>query len=169
MAPRSEDELKPVTALFADVVGSTALGELLPPDEVKLLVGDCVSRMAEAVEHFGGVVQAFMGDGICAYFGVPDTNEDDPDRAALAALRINDSVGELAQTAALRWNVPDLSVRIGINTGQTAVGLVGASDPKAVALGDTTNTAARIQSAAEPGHILLGKQTADLLRERFTI
>ena len=169
MASRAEDELKPVTALFADVVGSTALGELLPPDEVKLLVGDCVSRMAEAVEHFGGVVQAYMGDGICAYFGVPDTNEDDPERAALAALRISDSIGELAQTAALRWNVPDLSVRIGINTGQTAVGFVGASDPKAVALGDTTNTAARIQSAAEPGHILLGKQTADLLRERFTV
>src|SRR5688500_20183221 len=114
MTPRSEDELKPVTALFADVVGSTALGELLPPDEVKLLVGDCVTRMAEAVEHFGGVVQAYMGDGICAYFGVPDTNEDDPERAALAALRISDSARELAQAAARGGNGADRGGRIGM-------------------------------------------------------
>ena len=169
MTTRAEDELKPVTALFADVVGSTPLGELLPPDEVKLLVGDCVSRMAEAVEYYGGVVQAYMGDGICAYFGVPQANEDDPERAAMAALRITASVRELAASASLRWNISDLSVRIGINTGQTAVGFVGASDPKAVALGDTTNTAARIQSAAPPGHILLGRQTAELLQRRFDV
>ena len=65
------DELRPVTALFADIVGSTSLGERLTPAEVKALIGECVSRMSRAVEEFGGTVQAYMGDGICAYFGVP--------------------------------------------------------------------------------------------------
>ena len=66
-----DDEMRPVTALFADIVGSTGLGERLGPDEVKALVGEFVTRMSRAVEEFGGVVQAYMGDGICAYFGVP--------------------------------------------------------------------------------------------------
>ena len=86
--PRPQDEMRPITALFADIVGSTGLGERLGPDEIKALVGECVTRMSRAVEDFGGVIQAFMGDGICAYFGVPAAHEDDPERAARAALRI---------------------------------------------------------------------------------
>ena len=89
----SDDELRPVTALFADLVGSTALGERLSPGEVKALVGECVTRMSSAVEEYGGVVQAYMGDGVCAYFGVPTAHEDDPERAARAALRIVEAVG----------------------------------------------------------------------------
>src|SRR4029077_3292780 len=80
--PGDSDELRPVTALFADIVGSTRLGEKLTPDEVKALVGECVSRMSAAVEEYGGTVQAYLGDGICAYFGVPRTHEDDAERAA---------------------------------------------------------------------------------------
>jgi len=82
------DEMRPITALFADIVGSTGLGERLGPDEVKALVGECVTRMSRAVEDFGGVIHAYMGDGICAYFGAPVAHEDDPERAARAALRI---------------------------------------------------------------------------------
>src|SRR6058998_1787116 len=82
---KRDDELRPITALFADVVGSTSLGERLPPDEVKALVGECVNRMSRAVEEYGGLVQAYMGDGICALFGVPAAREDDPERAARAA------------------------------------------------------------------------------------
>ncbi|HEX9236554.1 MAG TPA: adenylate/guanylate cyclase domain-containing protein, partial [Actinomycetota bacterium] len=76
-----QDEMRPVTALFADVVGSTALGERLAPDEVKALIGECVSAMARAVETYGGYVQAYQGDGICALFGLPRAHEDDPSRA----------------------------------------------------------------------------------------
>jgi len=72
------DELRPVTALFADVVGSTSLGERLAPHEVKALIGECVSRMARVVEQYGGTVQSFMGDGIAAFFGMPAAHEDDP-------------------------------------------------------------------------------------------
>ena len=82
------DELRPVTALFADVVGSTALGERLAPHEVKALIGECVSRMARAIEQYGGSIDAYMGDGIAAFFGMPAAHEDDPERAAHAGIRI---------------------------------------------------------------------------------
>ncbi|HYI43853.1 MAG TPA: adenylate/guanylate cyclase domain-containing protein [Actinomycetota bacterium] len=165
----STDELKPITALFADVVGSTALGERLAPNEVKALIGECVSRMAAAVEEFGGVVQAYMGDGICAYFGVPVANEDDPERAARAAIRIREDILEYGKDVEAAWGIANFNVRVGINSGQTAVGLVGASDPQAVALGDTTNTAARLQSATEPGSIAVGEATWRRIGERFVL
>src|ERR671937_2085623 len=138
-AAAAGDELRPVTALFADIVGSTSLGERLSPDEVKALVGECVSAMSRAVEEYGGTVQAYMGDGICAYFGVPTAHEDDPERAARTALRIMEVVGEYARDIAGAWGIADFNVRVGINTGQTAVGLVGDDNPQAVALGDATN------------------------------
>ena len=162
-----EDELKPVTALFADVVGSTRLGERLSPDESKALIGECVSMMTRAVEEYGGTLQAYMGDGICAYFGVPTAHEDDPERAARAALRIVEVVGEYATDIARAWGIEDFNVRVGINSGQTAVGLVGGADPQRVALGDTTNVAARLQAAAQPGTIAGGDATAQRLSARF--
>ena len=168
-AVATADELRPVTALFADVVGSTSLGERLSPDEVKALVGECVTRMSRAVEEYGGFVQAYMGDGICALFGVPAAHEDDPERAALAALRILDVVEEYAGDVRAAWEIDDFDVRVGINSGQTAVGLVGAGDPQEVALGDTTNVAARLQSSAEPGTIAVGDATARRLGQRFRL
>ena len=163
------DELRPVTALFADVVGSTGLGERLEPEEVKTLVGECVTRMSRAVEEYGGTVQAYMGDGICAYFGVPTAHEDDPERAARAGLRILEVVGEYSRDIALAWGIPDFDVRVGINSGETAVGLVGGGEREVVALGDTTNVAARLQSEAAPGTIAVGDATARRLAHRFAL
>ena len=153
-----EDELRPVTVLFADIVGSTALGERLAADEVKVLVGECVTMMATAVEQYGGVVQAYQGDGICAYFGVPAAHEDDQERAARTALRILEVVGEYSEDIERAWGIGDFNVRIGINTGRAAVGVVGAGDPQTVALGDTTNLAARLESAAAPGTIVVRRR-----------
>lgn len=167
--PPSEDELRPVTALFADIVGSTTLGERLAPHEVKLVIGECVSRMSRAVEEWGGVVQAYMGDGIAAFFGVPQAHEDDPERAARAALRILDNVKDYAQEIETAWGISNFSVRIGINTGEAAVGTVGAADPQTVSLGDTTNVAARLQSVAEPGSIAVGEATAKSLIRTFAL
>ena len=166
---RTEDELRPVTALFADIVGSTSLGERLQPHEVKTLVGDCVSRMTGAVERFGGSVQAYMGDGIAAFFGLSAAHEDDPDRAAHAALQILELVTDYALDIATAWNVDDFNVRIGINGGQVAVGDVGAADPQRVALGDAINVAARLQSTADPGTIVVGEATARRLAHRFLL
>ena len=163
------DELRPVTALFADVVGSTGLGERLAPHEVKALIGECVSRMARAVEQYGGSIDAYMGDGIAAFFGMPTAHEDDPERAAHAAIRILDVVAEYARDVAAAWEVKDFNVRVGINSGQTAVGLVGGAEQQVVALGDVTNVAARLQSAAAPGTIVVGGSTARRLAHRFTL
>src|SRR5207249_2989803 len=101
------DELRPVTALFADIVGSTSLGERLTPGEVKALIGECVSRMSHAVEEFGGTVQAYTGDGICAYFGVPVAHEDDPERAARAGLRILELAREYARDVEGAWGIKE--------------------------------------------------------------
>ena len=163
------DELRPVTALFADIVGSTALGEQLSPDEVKVVIGECVTRMCQAVEQFGGKVQALMGDGIAVYFGVPVAHEDDPERAARGALRILEVVAEYSYEVEAAWGISDFNARVGINTGVMAVGLVGASDPQSVSLGDTTNVAARLQSAAEPGTVVVGEATAKSVLPHFVL
>ena len=110
--PRPQDEMRPITALFADIVGSTGLGERLGPDEIKALVGECVTRMSRAVEDFGGVIQAFMGDGICAYFGVPAAHEDDPERAARAALRIIGVAAAYAGEVEAAWGIEGFNVRV---------------------------------------------------------
>ncbi|HEY7401474.1 MAG TPA: adenylate/guanylate cyclase domain-containing protein, partial [Actinomycetota bacterium] len=75
------DERRVVTALFADLVGSTALGERLDPEELKLVVGDAVARMVTAIEAYGGTVKDLAGDGVLAFFGAPVAHEDDPERA----------------------------------------------------------------------------------------
>src|SRR6266498_1045101 len=164
-----EDEMRPITALFADIAGSTGLGERLGPDEVKALIGECVTRMSGAVEELGGMIQAYMGDGICAYFGVPQAHEDDPERAARAALRILELVGEYGRDIEQAWGITGFRVRVGLNSGPTAVGLVGAADPQTVALGDTTNVAARLQAAADPGTVAVGAAAARRLARSFEL
>lgn len=158
-----------MTVLFADVVGSTALAEKLPPEEAKALIGECVNQMSRAVHEYGGTVQAYMGDGICAYFGVPTAHEDDPERAARAALRIVDVVREYAREVEQAWGIERFDVRVGINTGPAAVGVVGAVDHQTVAFGDTTNVAARLQTVAAPGTIAVGEESARRLAHRFRL
>lgn len=166
---RPADEMRPITALFADIVGSTGLGERLGPDEVKALVGEFVTRMSKAVEEYGGIVQAYMGDGICAYFGVPTAHEDDPERAARAALRIVGVASGYAAEVESAWGIQGFNVRVGLNSGPAAVGMVGGEDAQTVALGDTTNVAARLQSAAEPGTIAVGPGSASRLSSLFVL
>lgn len=161
------DEVRPITVLFADLVGSTGVGERLRPDEAKALVGECVSRMSAAAEAYGGFVQAYQGDGICVFYGVPAAHEDDPERAALAALDILDVVADSRREIEEAWGITHVSVRVGLNTGTAAVGPVGAGAPHPVAVGDVTNTAARLEGAADPGTILVGPETANRLAARF--
>ncbi len=161
------DQLRPVTALFADIAGSTGLGERLAPDEVKALLGECMTRMGRAVEEFGGTIQAYQGDGICAYFGVPVAHEDDPERAARAGLRIVELMAAYSREVEAAWGIPELGVRVGINSGRAGVGVVGTDDPRVVALGDATNVAARLESQAVIGTIVVGEETARRLHGRF--
>src|SRR5438093_8591060 len=87
------EERKVVTALFADLVGSTALGERLDPEEVRLVVGEAIAHIVLAVEELGGTVKDLAGDGVLALFGAPSAHEDDPERAVRAALRIVQDIG----------------------------------------------------------------------------
>lgn len=165
----SRDEVRPVTALFADIVGSTALGEFLAMEEVKALVGECVTRMCEVIEGYGGEVGAYMGDGVAAFFGLERAGEDDQVRASLAALELQKVVAEFAQEARSAWGVESLNVRVGINCGRVATGAVGGNNPRVLALGDAVNVAARLQSIAEPGTIAISEAVADALAGRFEL
>ena len=84
----TRDERRVVTAVFADLVGSTALAERLDPEELKLIVGEAIARIITAVESFGGTIKDLAGDGVLALFGAPTAHEDDPERAVRAALRV---------------------------------------------------------------------------------
>jgi class 3 adenylate cyclase len=163
----AKDELRPVSVLFADVVGSTPLAERLAPEDYIALIAGCVDRMCRAVEQFGGVIDAYMGDGIAAFFGFPAATEDDADRAASAALNVVKAIDGYAEEVRTNWRVPDFNVRVGVNSGKVAIGVVGAAERHPVALGDAMNVAARLQGAAKPGTIVIGGATARKLRGRF--
>ncbi|MDX6668568.1 MAG: hypothetical protein QOK04_1948 [Solirubrobacteraceae bacterium] len=157
-----------VSALFADVVGSTALGERLDPEDFTEIVGTAVARMAEAVEEFGGEVSELAGDGLLALFGAPVAHEDDPERAVLAGLRIVELIGEYGGEVAREWDIEGFAVRVGIETGLAILGPMGGGGKVEYgAMGDSLNTAARLQAAAEAGTVLVGAQTQRLIAPLF--
>ena len=157
-----------ITAVFADLVGSTTLGERLDPEELKLIVGDAVARVIDAVESFGGTIKDLAGDGVLALFGAPTAHEDDPERAVRASLRIVEEIGDYAQEVEGAWGVGGFGVRVGVQTGPVVVGAIGAGGRvEYAALGDAVNTAARLQSAAGPGEVLVGEATLRLVEPMF--
>jgi ABC-type oligopeptide transport system substrate-binding subunit/class 3 adenylate cyclase len=162
------EERRFVTALFADLVGSTALAERLEPEELKLVVGDAITRIVGAVEAFGGTVKDLAGDGVLVLFGAPVAHEDDPERALLAALRITEEIAEFADEVRRGWGVEDFAVRVGVASGPVVVGAVGAgSRVEYGAMGDALNVAARLQSHAEPGSVLVGEGTVERVEPLF--
>ena len=106
--------------------------------------------MSQAVEEYGGLVQAYQEDSICAYFGVPVTREDDPERAARSALRIHEVVGAYARDIAAAWAIPDFAVRVGLNTGRVSIGRVGAGNPQLAAFGDAVQIAYHLTGRRRP-------------------
>ncbi len=162
------EERRVVTALAADLVGSTALGEQLDPEEVRLVVGDAVARMVHAVEGFGGTVKDLAGDGVLALFGAPTAHEDDPERALRAALQIADELRTYAAEVERSFGISGFGVRVGVDTGTVVVGPVGAGGRVEYgAVGDTVNVAARLQAQAAPGSVLAGAETARLVKGLF--
>src|SRR5438046_1090011 len=125
--PTMREERRVVTALFADVVGSTALGERMDPEEVRLIVGEAIARIVAAVESFGGTIKDLAGDGVLALFGAPAAHEDDAERAVLASLRIADDIADYGREVAQAWGVEGFGVRVGVATGPAVLGLVGAA------------------------------------------
>jgi class 3 adenylate cyclase/DNA-binding SARP family transcriptional activator/tetratricopeptide (TPR) repeat protein len=167
--PGPNDELRVVTALFADLVGSTPLGEELPPDEFKLVIDGALERMVAACEDFGGRVVNVAGDGVLALFGAPVAHEDDAERAVLAGRQLVSSVSAYGADVAAGWGVEPLASRVGVNTGPVVTGWTGAgSHVQFSALGDAVNTAARLESAAERNSVLVAEATSAQLGPTFS-
>src|SRR5256714_2265357 len=150
------EERKVITAIFVDLVGSTARSENLDPEDVKSLVAPYHARVRGELEGHGGTFEKFSGDAILALFGTPKAHEDDPERAIRAGLAVRRALAEL--NAEDEWL--DLHIRIGIHTGEALI-MLGArpSEGEWSAAGDVLNTAARIQSAAPTDGILVGRTT----------
>jgi class 3 adenylate cyclase/tetratricopeptide (TPR) repeat protein len=161
----AESEVRLVTILFADLVGSTAFTEGTDPETARLVLSRCLEHISRAVVEYGGTVARLMGDGLLAFFGAPEAHEDDPERAALAALQIHQTVTEYGKELGL-----PLQVRVGIQSGDVVMGQVGGEGfSEYTAMGQPINLAARLQAAAAPGTTLLGETTARLLQSRFDI
>ncbi|HEY5860991.1 MAG TPA: ABC transporter substrate-binding protein [Actinomycetota bacterium] len=162
------EERRVVTAVFADLVGSTALGERLDPEELKLVVGEAVSRMVVAVEAFDGHVKDLAGDGVLAIFGAPTSHEDDAERAVRAGLRIVEEIAAFGLEIERSWGVAEVDVRVGIETGPVVTGAIGGgSRVEYSALGDAVNTASRLQGQAVPGTVLVGAETHRSVADAF--
>ncbi|HEY6076079.1 MAG TPA: adenylate/guanylate cyclase domain-containing protein, partial [Gaiella sp.] len=153
---------KVVTVVFTDVAGSTALGERLDPETLRRVMWRYFDSMQATLERHGGTVEKFIGDAIVAVFGVPAVHEDDALRAVRAAFEMREALERLNEQLGSEYGIR-IAARTGVNTGEVIVGQ-SVVDQK-LATGDAVNVAARLEQAAEPGEVLLGEATYDLVRE----
>jgi class 3 adenylate cyclase/tetratricopeptide (TPR) repeat protein len=151
-------ERRVVTILFADLAGSTALGEQLDPEDVRDLQGNLFELVNGEVERFGGTTEKFVGDAVLAVFGIPRAHEDDPERAVRAGLAAQERFESFAGDVRERFG-GDVGLRIGVNTGEVVAGREAAARGELMVSGDAVNVAARLQQAAEPGKVLVGERT----------
>ncbi len=158
-APEVSAERRPITVMFCDLVGSTALASRLDAEDWRSLVNAYLDEASGAVTRFGGHVLKRLGDGLMALFGYPQAQENDAERAVRAALAIQRALGEINTRNAAK-GAPQLSARIGIESGPVVVEAAGE------VFGDAPNVAARVQGLAEPATVLVSanvqRQTAGL-------
>ena len=158
----AREERRYVSVIFVDMVGFTARAERLDPEEVQELLRPYHDVVRREIESFGGVVEKFIGDAVVGVFGAPVAFGDDAERAVRAALAVRDAI------AAMDESDPrlDLKVRVAVNTGEALV-VVDARPAlgEAMVTGDVVNTAARLQTAAPVGAVLVGEETHRATRE----
>ena len=157
-----DETRKVVTTLFADVAGSTAVGESLDPETLRRVMSRHFDETRRIVEEHGGVVEKFIGDAVMAVFGVPRVHEDDALRAVRAALAIRDRLKELDGELKDRLGT-SVTWRIGVNTGQVVAGDAGSG--QRFVTGDAVNMAKRLEEAAGTGEVVIGEATYRLVRE----
>src|SRR6266540_5559493 len=155
-----DGERKTITALFADIKGSMALLEDLDPEEARHIIDPALTLMMEAVHRYEGYVAQSLGDGIFALFGAPIAHEDHAQRALYAALRMQEEMRRYADRVRLACGVP-LQIRVGLNTGEVVVRAIRTDDLHTdyVPIGHATSLAARMQSLANPGSIVVSEPT----------
>ncbi len=157
---------KTVTVLFADVTGSTALGERLDPESLRHVMSRYFEEMKGVLERHGGTVEKFIGDAVMAVFGVPILHEDDAKRALHAAFEMRERLVLLNAELEREFGL-GLEARIGVNTGEVVTGQEESGER--LVTGDAVNVAARLEQAAAPGQILLGEQTLELARDAVEV
>ena len=166
--PQIEGVRKPVTILFTDIVGSTALAETLDPEEWREILEGAHHCVSEAVYRYEGTIAQLLGDGVLAFFGAPITHEDDPIRAIHAALEMQEATRNYRIDLCDR--VDDIQIRIGIHTGTVVVDAIGTDmHVEYLAVGDAVNLASRLERAAEPGSILLSDDVFRLTSHIFDL
>jgi class 3 adenylate cyclase/predicted ATPase len=163
-AARSEGERRQLTVLFCDLVGSTALSALLDPEDLRAVIAAYQSCCARVIADYEGYLAKYMGDGVLAFFGYPQAQEGDAERAVRAALQIIEAVAALRPRPGVQ-----LEARIGVATGTVVVGdLIGEGSAKEEAVvGETPNLAARLQGLAEPGTLVVSARTRRLIGDLF--
>lgn len=154
-----------VVVLFVDVVGSTALAQALGAEDTLELLGGTVRRMADIVQAHQGRVLRFTGDGVKAAFGMDAVREDDAERAVRAGLAMLAAGREQAQVAQSQYGVPDLTVRVGVHSGDVALGTGVEADN--TAMGAAVNIAARMEQSAPPDTLRISHDTWSLVRGLF--
>jgi len=161
-------ERRTVTVLFSDVKGSTAMAEKLDPEDWVEIMEGAFDVLIEPIMRYEGTLAQLTGDGILAFFGTPIAHEDDPERACRAALEIIEGAQKYAARLEEERGISGFNVRVGINTGLVVVGEMG-SDLRVeyTAMGDAVNLAARMESAAQPGTILITEDTHRLIPPLF--
>jgi class 3 adenylate cyclase/tetratricopeptide (TPR) repeat protein len=157
---------KTVTVLFTDVTGSTALGEQLDPESLRDVMGRYFASMREVIERHGGTVEKYIGDAVMAVFGVPVVHDEDALRAVRAAAEMRTALERLNADLLGRRGVA-LAARTGINTGSVVVATGGPTE--ALVVGDAVNVAARLQTAAAPGEIVIGSATHQLVQDAVEV
>ena len=159
-------EVREVSVLFADISGFTSMSEKMSPSSVALLLNDYLSRMTDVIFKYEGTLDKYIGDAIMAVFGAPLDMPDHAQRAIRAALEMQE---RLAEWNAERKEGPAFRVRIGINSGKALAGEIGSVNKKEyTVLGDTVNTASRLESSvAKPGSVVIGQQTLALVEGLF--
>ena len=152
--PRTGDvtERRLITVLFADLTNYTTFSEGRDPEDVRAFLTTYFDRSSEVIGRFGGIVEKFIGDAVMAVWGATQANEDDAERAVRAGLELVDTVAKVAADAGA-----NLTLRVGIHTGDASVGPGG--QQIAMVAGDNVNIAARLQTAASPGTVLVGAGT----------
>lgn len=165
-----EAERRQLTVMFCDLVGSTALGELLDPEDLRDLIHDYQSAVGSVVFQYEGFIAKYMGDGILIYFGYPVAHENDAERALRAGLEIATAVQAIEHPALASLD-RKLAVRIGVATGLVVVGDLlgeGASEEQTV-IGATPNLAARLQDIAQANSVVTAESTASLVSGCFVM
>jgi class 3 adenylate cyclase len=170
-APESlEGERKTVTALFADIKGSTELEQDLDPEEARAIVDPALKLMIDAVQRYDGYVVQSTGDGVFAIFGAPVAHEDHPQRALYAALRMQEELRRYSDKLLADGRAP-LEIRVGVNTGEVVVRSIstGGGNVEYTPIGHTTNLASRMQALAPTGSIAISEQTRKLVEGYFAL